>query len=113
MIGVNSQIASDAARSEGSQPGSTGVGFAISSDTVSEVVKTIESGGGESPQQTEGPSATRGQEGEERREVRPYGPEASGGGRSEGYGEARPPAAGPAEVEAGGAGREGQVVIVP
>jgi putative serine protease PepD len=34
VIGVNSQIASDAVRSEGSQPGSTGVGFAISSNTV-------------------------------------------------------------------------------
>ncbi len=32
VIGVNSQIASDAARSEGSQPGSTGVGFAISTE---------------------------------------------------------------------------------
>ncbi len=48
VIGVNSQIASDAASSEGSQPGSTGVGFAISSSTVSEVIKTIESGGGTS-----------------------------------------------------------------
>jgi putative serine protease PepD len=48
VIGVNSQIASDAASSEGSQPGSTGVGFAISSNTVSEVIKTIESGGGTS-----------------------------------------------------------------
>ncbi|HEY5262430.1 MAG TPA: trypsin-like peptidase domain-containing protein, partial [Solirubrobacteraceae bacterium] len=44
VIGVNSQIASDAASSAGSQPGSTGVGFAISSNTVSEVIKTIESG---------------------------------------------------------------------
>lgn len=46
VIGVNSQIASDAASAEGSQPGSTGVGFAISSNTVSEAIKTIESGGG-------------------------------------------------------------------
>ena len=44
VIGINSQIASDAARSEGSQPGSTGVGFAISSDTAAQVVKAIESG---------------------------------------------------------------------
>ena len=36
VIGVNSQIASDAATTEGSQPGSTGVGFAISSNTVAE-----------------------------------------------------------------------------
>ncbi len=46
VIGVNSQIASDATRSEGSQPGSTGVGFAISSDTVAEAVKAIQSGKG-------------------------------------------------------------------
>lgn len=44
VIGINSQIASDAARSEGSQPGSTGVGFAIASDTAAQVVKAIESG---------------------------------------------------------------------
>jgi putative serine protease PepD len=46
VIGINSQIASDAARSEGSQPGNTGVGFAISSDTIAQVVKAIESGHG-------------------------------------------------------------------
>jgi putative serine protease PepD len=46
VIGVNSQIASDAARTEGSQPGSTGVGFAISSDTAAVAVKKIEAGEG-------------------------------------------------------------------
>jgi putative serine protease PepD len=46
VIGVNSQIASDAASVEGSQPGSTGVGFAISSNTVAQAVKTIEAGNG-------------------------------------------------------------------
>jgi putative serine protease PepD len=46
VIGVNSQIASDASSAGGGQPGSTGVGFAISSNTVSEVIKTIEAGGG-------------------------------------------------------------------
>jgi putative serine protease PepD len=46
VIGVNSQIASDAASVDGSQPGSTGVGFAISSDTVAEAIKKIESGDG-------------------------------------------------------------------
>ena len=50
VIGVNSQIASDAASSEGSQPGSTGVGFAVSSDTVSEAIKKIEAGEGSSTQ---------------------------------------------------------------
>jgi putative serine protease PepD len=46
VIGVNSQIASDAARTEGSQPGSTGVGFAIASDTVAQVIRKIEAGEG-------------------------------------------------------------------
>jgi putative serine protease PepD len=46
VIGVNSQIASDAASVEGSQPGSTGVGFAIGSDTVVSAVRTIEAGNG-------------------------------------------------------------------
>ena len=46
VIGVNSQIASDAASVAGSQPGSTGVGFAISSNTVAQAIKTIEAGNG-------------------------------------------------------------------
>jgi len=46
VIGVNSQIATDASTADGSQPGSTGVGFAISSNTVASVVKKIESGQG-------------------------------------------------------------------
>src|SRR5205807_1768764 len=41
VIGVNSQIASDSSGG-GGQPGSTGVGFAISTKTVGEVVKRIE-----------------------------------------------------------------------
>jgi putative serine protease PepD len=64
VIGVNSQIASDAAQTEGSQPGSTGVGFAISSNTVATVVKKIEAGEGvpyasatQSAVQTEGGSS--------------------------------------------------------
>jgi putative serine protease PepD len=131
VIGVNSQIASDAARTEGSQPGSTGVGFAISSNTVSEVVKTIESGGGgttqgaeggsrvqrsgaesspygtESPYQTEGPATTQGREGESR-EPGLYGYESNGGAGVEGAGEV-----GTSGTESTGEGREGQVVIVP
>jgi putative serine protease PepD len=138
VIGVNSQIASNAARSEGSQPGSTGVGFAISSNTVSEVVKTIESGGGsssstqgiegesrvqrsgtesspygtESPSQTEGPETTRGGEGESR-ESSPYGYESNGGSGVEGGGEVGSSGEGSAGVESAGEGREGQVTIVP
>jgi putative serine protease PepD len=137
VIGVNSQIASDAARTEGSQPGSTGVGFAISSDTVSEVVKTIESGGGssttqgtegesrvqrsatesspygtESPYQTEGPETAQGGEGESRGSS-PYGYESNGGAGIEGGGEVGSSGAGSAGVESAGEGREGQVTIVP
>jgi putative serine protease PepD len=46
VIGVNSQIASDAASVGGSQPGSTGVGFAISAPTIAEAVAKIQSGHG-------------------------------------------------------------------
>jgi putative serine protease PepD len=136
VIGVNSQIASDAARSEGSQPGSTGVGFAISSNTVSEVIKTIESGGGsttqkseaesgversrtesspyggtESPYQTEEPSTTQGGEGEESRAGSPYGYESNTG--TGGAGEVGSSGAEAGGVESSGGGGEGQVVIVP
>ncbi len=52
VVGVNSQIASEAASVDGSQPGSTGVGFAISSDTVATAVKTIEAGKGVSSTST-------------------------------------------------------------
>jgi putative serine protease PepD len=134
VIGVNSQIASDAASSEGSQPGSTGVGFAISSNTVAEVVKTIESGGGtssqgqaengsgaqgssgnesspygaESPSEAEG-SYGRGGSGQgEGREVSPYGPESNSGTESEGETGGESAGAG-----SSGMGGEGQVVIVP
>jgi len=52
VIGVNSQIASDAARTEGSQPGSTGVGFAISSNTVASAIKKMQAGEGISSSST-------------------------------------------------------------
>jgi putative serine protease PepD len=45
VVGVNSQIASDASSSTG-ESGSTGVGFAISSSTVTAAVKRIEAGEG-------------------------------------------------------------------
>jgi putative serine protease PepD len=137
VIGVNSQIASDAARTEGSQPGSTGVGFAISSNTVAEVVKKMEAGGGsgstqgtegesrvqrsgtesspygtESPHQTEGPETSQGREGESR-ESGPYGYESNGGSGVEGGGEVGSSGEGSAGVESAGEGREGQVTIVP
>ncbi len=46
VIGVNSQIASEASTAGGSQPGSTGVGFAISSNTAAAAIKKIEAGDG-------------------------------------------------------------------
>jgi putative serine protease PepD len=119
VIGVNSQIASDAARSEGSQPGSTGVGFAIASNLVAQAVKKIEAGEGvssssanqsEVQQQTE----TEGGSGSQS----PYG-EVEAGGVEEGSREVGPSGvegadeAGSAGPEATGEGREGQVVIVP
>jgi putative serine protease PepD len=58
VIGVNSQIASDAARTEGSQPGSTGVGFAIASNLVASAVKKIEAGEGVSSTSTQNPGQT-------------------------------------------------------
>jgi putative serine protease PepD len=137
VIGVNSQIASDAARTEGSQPGSTGVGFAISSDTVAEVVKTIESGGGstttqgsegesrvqrtgtesspygtESPYGSEGPQTSQGSEGENR-EFGPRGFESKSGTGTEGAGEAGQTGAQAPGAESAGEGREAQSVIVP
>ena len=49
VVGVNSQIASAQSSSvAGGQSGSTGVGFAISSDTVAAAVKAIQAGNGTS-----------------------------------------------------------------
>jgi len=102
VIGVNSQIASDAASVDGSQPGSTGVGFAISSDTVAQAVKTIEAGKGvtyasavEGRTESEGarglPSEGRGgyaeAEGQEPEGQEPEGQESSGA-EARGEGEA-------------------------
>jgi putative serine protease PepD len=119
VIGVNSQIASDAASVEGSQPGSTGVGFAISSDTVAEVVKKIEAGQGVTyasvqPSSTESevsPYAQRGASGEEAEEVSPYGRRGAEGEESEAAGRATETSSGPEEF--GAEGTEGRVIIVP
>jgi putative serine protease PepD len=123
VIGVNSQIASDAASVEGSQPGSTGVGFAISSNTVAEVVKAIKAGQGTSSQnQVEGGSTQQSPNGESS----PYGSETPYGSRSP-YGSGEASEESPSQDESspgaeglGGAGSgtvsggEGQtVVIVP
>jgi putative serine protease PepD len=133
VIGVNSQIASDAGRTEGSQPGSTGVGFAISSDTVAAAVKKIEAGSGvtyasatESAAQSEGGYGG----GQSPYGSAPYGArsrfgeaEASGGsgveagsGVESGSGQGGgviPGEAGSSGQEAAGVGGEGREVIVP
>ena len=127
MIGVNSQIASDAASVAGSQPGSTGVGFAISSNTVAQAVKTIKSGNGVSSASTSR-SATQvegaggGQSPYGRRS--PYGEaEAAGPGSEQPTEAATETGSGAGGLERGEAGSsgsepavtggEGRVVIVP
>jgi putative serine protease PepD len=118
VIGVNSQIASEAASVAGSQPGSTGVGFAVSSDTVAQAVKAIESGKGVSSSaatsrsvrgEAEGAQVEGAQSPYERRS--PYGMEGVPDERDE---------AGSTGIEEGAVGageageaREGPVVIVP
>ncbi|MHB1537139.1 MAG: S1C family serine protease [Solirubrobacteraceae bacterium] len=88
MIGLDSQIASGAAQTSTSQPGSTGVGFAESSNTVMQAVRKIERKEGVSYE-----SAVRSRLGEARganggspygeaaRQASPYG---YGGGAAEG-----------------------------
>jgi putative serine protease PepD len=115
VIGVNSQIASDAAQTEGSQPGSTGVGFAISSNTVASVVKKIEAGEGvtyasatQSAAQSEGGGSASGSgSGEEQSPYgsrSPYGSESPYGGEVEAGGSG---ATGEGTVESGGSGSSG------
>ena len=127
VIGVNSQIASDAARSEGSQPGSTGVGFAIASDTVVQAVKKIEAGEGvssvsarQSAVQTEGAGGAQPPYGG--RSSSPYGEVEPGGAGVEGEsgvegsgpsGVVIPDEAGSSGPESAGGGGEGQTIIVP
>jgi putative serine protease PepD len=126
VIGVNSQIASEAASVDGSQPGSTGVGFAIASNTVVSAVRTIEAGKGVTyasatgQSQTEGGSQTR----SPYEERSPYGaqsPYSEAEGQSS-EGREASGAGGGVEEDAGEAGSSGYgtgvgggggVVIVP
>jgi putative serine protease PepD len=123
VIGVNSQIASDAASVAGSQPGSTGVGFAISSDTVAQAIKAIESGKGVAypAAASEGQAEQGGAQAEGNGEAQnpytrrsPYGSQ-SPYGEAEASGEGREVEGGSANVgpESSGDENEGQVVIVP
>jgi putative serine protease PepD len=123
VIGVNSQIASEAASVSGSQPGSTGVGFAVSSDTVAEAVKAIEAGKGVASTSTSRRSVQAEAEGAqtEGNTQSPYGTRSPYGSEGGSYGEVeREGSSGTGGVEEGAAGssgavggREGQVLIVP
>jgi putative serine protease PepD len=125
VVGVNSQIASEATSVAGSQPGSTGVGFAIASDTAVAAIRTIEAGHGVTYAAATGSSGTTGGYDTSPYEARsPYGAQSpygeaeaegatggeaagSGAGGVEGSGEA---ASGGSEAAGGGGGN---VVIVP
>jgi putative serine protease PepD len=130
VIGVNSQIASDAARSEGSQPGSTGVGFAISSNTVVGAVKKIEASEGvasasasQSAVQSEGGSGAQSPYGGRSPygSQSPYGEVESGAPGSEAgvergagpSGGEVPGEGGSSSSEPSGVGGEGQTIILP
>jgi putative serine protease PepD len=123
VIGVNSQIASDAGSVDGSQPGSTGVGFAISSNTVAQAIKKIESGEGVTyASATQGAVQSAGSE-QSPYAVSPYGSrspygeaEASGQGEgsgSEGTGTSTGEGAGTEGPSGGESAGEGRTVIVP
>jgi putative serine protease PepD len=109
VIGVNSQIASDAARSEGSQPGSTGVGFAIASNLVAAAVKKIEAGEGVSSasasQKSEVQGAVQTESGSG--SASPYGSRSPYGGSQSPYGEVEADGAESAAGSAGGSGSAG------
>jgi putative serine protease PepD len=118
VIGVNSQIASEAASVAGSQPGSTGVGFAVSSDTVTQAVKAIEAGKGASSSSGSSRSVQSEAQGAQAEGAQsPYGRRSPYGVEG---GEVERGEAGSVGVEEGvvgsgevGGASEGRVVIVP
>jgi putative serine protease PepD len=124
VIGVNSQIASEAASINGSQAGSTGVGFAISSDTVARAVQRIEAGDGVASSSASRPGVrSSGREGETYETQSPFSGGTRGqsqGGEVEAGSQESEAAGGSTRVEegaygSGGAGAVGQggIVIVP
>jgi S1-C subfamily serine protease len=124
VIGVNSQIASEAASINGSQAGSTGVGFAVSSDTVAQAVKQIEAGDGVSSSSTRLPGMrSSGREGETYETQSPLGGGTRGqsqGGEVEAERQESEVSGGSTDVEEGadgsgaaGAVGQGRIVIVP
>lgn len=120
-IGVDSQIASEAASVEGSQPGSTGVGFAIASDTVVSAVRAIEAGRGVTYASATGQGQAEGGYGTQSPDEggSPYGAQSPSGEAetqgSEGSEEAGGLGGGGVEGagEAAAGEREGGVAIVP
>jgi putative serine protease PepD len=124
VIGVNSQIASEAASINGSQAGSTGVGFAISADSVAQAVKRIEAGGGvasssASLQACGPPDAMAKPTKRSRRSAGARMGQSQGGGVEAGSQESAV-AGGPTDVEEGAFGSgaagtvgQGTIVIVP
>jgi putative serine protease PepD len=128
VIGVNSQIASDASTVDGSQPGSTGVGFAISSNTVAQAIKKIEAGQGvsyASATQSASESERMGAEGSPY-SASPYGSQSPYGeteaGQGSGAGSEAESGSSSSEAEGGvgsvgsesaGVEGDGRVVIVP
>jgi len=117
VIGVNSQIASAATSVSGSQSGSTGVGFAISTDTIAKAVKAIESGSGVASAASARRAAYEGQQGESSQSAAPYGARAPYEmEQAEAEARARNSESGASEVEgsrSGGSGGESGVVVVP
>jgi putative serine protease PepD len=129
VIGVNSQIASEAASVNGSQAGSTGVGFAVSSDTVARAVKAIEAGKGVTSASSSRRAAVRVEGSSSEGEAEANGTQSPFGARSrsesEGSGSGVEAGGQQAEGSSGssseegvagsgaGAAREGQIVIVP
>jgi putative serine protease PepD len=117
VIGVSSQIASEAANIAGSQAGSTGVGFAISSNTVAKAIKAIESGKGVSSASATRTAVQPGSLGTQSPygSHSPFGHEGAGGEVEAGgqTPEAGARAGGVEGAEGLGREHEGQVVIVP
>jgi len=123
-IGVNSQIASEAASINGSQAGSTGVGFAISSDTVAQAVKRIQAGDGVASSSASLPGVrSSGHDGEIYETQSPFSAgthrQSQGGGVEAGSQESEVAGA-PTDVEEGAYGSgaasavdQGTIVIVP
>jgi putative serine protease PepD len=127
VIGVNSQIASEAASVNGSQAGSTGVGFAVSSDTVAQAIKAIQAGSGvssttTSPRTVQGEGAQSEGEAEVQSPfgARSGGESQNGGRKAEAEGREAEGSAGSSGIEEGasgegseGEGSDGSIVIVP